>query len=305
MMLPNARTQLPQSEICMLIEGLVQAIACTNQPAYIISNTASGHEQVLFTKLSKYFDTISQMVSLFESQQAYSFSDNLQLFWQACQDIGLERSPVGLVCLNEGETRYLSTYETMNELVNRIRQLLGSDLCKRRKDDRKYEAKKKREAVTRYCNQVLDRYARTVVVRVNLYYYKNARARLRVEKVFEDLDRLMRERERNPIFNYETGYICCVEQGEDMGYHIHAAFFFNGAEVRSDYVKARAIGELWQQITRGHGYCHSSNDDKSIYGDDLGVGTIRRDNSFLRDACIKANHECLECGHCFSAADSN
>lgn len=70
---------------------------------------------------------------------------------------------------------------------------------------------------------------------------------------FEDLDLLVGARERNPIFKHERGYICLVEQGEDKGFHVHAAFFFNGAEVCCDFAKARSIGELWEQITRAQG----------------------------------------------------
>ncbi|MBW9246271.1 inovirus-type Gp2 protein [Pseudomonas paracarnis] len=102
------------------------------------------------------------------------------------------------------------------------------------------------------------------------------------------MDTLVRARERNPIFKHETGYIYSVEQGEDKGFHIHAAFFFNGAEVRSDFAKARSIGDLWEQITRGQGYCFSCNDDKASYGDELGIGVIQRRDILARQKVVKA-----------------
>ena len=101
------------------------------------------------------------------------------------------------------------------------------------------------------------------------------------------MDTLVRARERNPIFKHETGYICSVEQGEDKGFHIHAAFFFNGAEVRSDFAKARSIGDLWEQITRG-GYCYRCNDDKDRYGDEVGIGVILRRDIQSPQKVIKA-----------------
>ncbi|MCF5050010.1 inovirus Gp2 family protein, partial [Pseudomonas simiae] len=117
---------------------------------------------------------------------------------------------------------------------------------------------------------MLERYARTCVIRVDLYYRAEAQARLRVERVFDDLRRLIAERERNLIFESETGYICSVEQGEDRGYHIHAAFFFNGAEVSADIHKAKRIGELWERITCGQGCYNNCNLDKDTYQDSLG-----------------------------------
>lgn len=65
-----------------------------------------------------------------------------------------------------------------------------------------------------------------------------------MEHVFNDLDRLIFEREDNLIFKNETGYICIVDQGPDLGYHIHAVIFFNGAKVCRDIYKAKQIGEL-------------------------------------------------------------
>lgn len=233
---------------------------------------------------------MQQMVYLFDDRHAYVYSEHLRAFWQACQDIGLERSSAGLICLNEQGTAYLDFHHSTNVLVARIRQIIRGKEFKRKENDRRYEASQKQAMLTEYVGRVLDRYSRTVVVRVDLHYQAIAQARLRIEHVFEDLELLVRARERNPIFKHETGYICSVEQGEDKGFHVHAAFFFNGAEVRSDFNKAREIGGLWEQISRGHGYYYSCNDDKGRYGDEVGIGTIRRADTQACGRVIKAMH---------------
>lgn len=56
-----------------------------------------------------------------------------------------------------------------------------------------------------------------------------------------------------------------MEQGDrndGRGYHIHAAYFFNGNVVCRDVWKAIEIGGLWEELTRGYGYVHSCNHDK-------------------------------------------
>jgi hypothetical protein len=287
---PISCSGVSQSQALILIERLVQSIERTDRPAFEITQSSSGYERVQKTRLSKYFDSMQQMLDLFYDDQAYVYSEHLRAFWQACQDIGLERSSVGLICLNEQGTGYLDFHHSMNVLVARIRQIIRGREFKRKENDRRYEASQKRATLTEYVSRVLDRYSRTVVVRVDLHYRAVVRTRLRIEHVFEDMDRLIRARERNPIFKYETGYICSVEQGEDKGFHIHAAFFFNGAEVRSDFNKAREIGGLWEQISRGHGYCYSCNDDKGRYGDEVGIGTIRRADTQACGRVIKAMH---------------
>lgn len=275
-------TSLSQSDIAIQIERLVQAIEKTNIPAFKITQLKPGQERVQTTRLSQYFDHIQQMVGLFDDRYPYDFSEHLEVFWRACQDIGLELSLVGLTCLNEGETRYLSTSETLNTLTDRIRQLTGAKRYRRGKVDRRYQATDTQAKITEYVDRVLSRYSRTVVVRVDLHYLSVVQARLRVEDAFTDQDRLVRQIERNSIFDHLTGYICSVEQGEERGYHIHAAFFFNSAEVRNDFSKARQICQLWEQITRGQGYCYSCNDDKESYGEELGIGVIRREDLDIR-----------------------
>ncbi|CAD5203570.1 inovirus-type Gp2 protein [Pseudomonas sp. FEN] len=286
----SIQIHLSQSQTSVQIERLVQAIERTDRPAFEIIQTRSGYERTQATRLSRYFDAIQQMLDLFDDRYPYAYSKHLQVFWLACQDIGLERSPVGPTCLNESGTGYLKFHQTMNVLVARIRQLILGKWYKRKVDDRRYEVRQKQSTLTEYVSRVLDRYSRTVVVRVDLHYLAIARLRLRIEHVFEDLDLLVRARERNRIFKFETGYICAVEQGEDKGFHIHAAFFFNGAEVRSDFSKAREIGDLWEQITRGQGYYYSCNDAKGSYGDELGIGTIRRADIQACGKVIKAMH---------------
>lgn len=276
-------TSLSQSDIAIQIERLVQAIEQHDSPAFRFRQTRTGYEQVEETRLSRYFTHIRQMMGLFDDRVEYRYSEHLQAFRQAIQDIGLEHRPTGPVCLNEDGTTYLDHHRSMNVLVARTRQLTRELWYRRQKGDRRRQARHQEGRICDYSDAVVNRYSRTTIVRVDLYYRQEAQVRLRVENVFNDLDRLIRERERNPIFDLETGYICSVEQGEDRGYHIHAAFFFNGNEVRGDIYKAQQIGELWERITRGQGYFNSCNHNKEKkYGNRRGIGIILRSDRNIR-----------------------
>ncbi|WP_337160242.1 YagK/YfjJ domain-containing protein [Pseudomonas putida] len=273
----SANTHQSQSDTSIRIERLINAIKRTDSQAFRITYSKHGDELVSDTRLSRYFNGVEQMIMLFEGDVEYQYSWQLSLFQQACQIIGVELSPCGITRLSEDETRYLSTSETLNELTQCIRSLFNQKEFKQREHhDQRYQAIQQETEITRYVDAVLDRYARTCVVRVDLYYRAEAQARLRVERVFDDLSRLIAERERNPIFDHETGYICSVEQGEDRGYHIHAAFFFNGSEVSADIYRAQRIGELWERITCGLGCFNNCNLDKDRYRDRLGLGLIHR-----------------------------
>jgi hypothetical protein len=280
----NTNTPRSQSDTAIRIERLINAIQRTDSQAYRVTYSKHGNERISETRLSKYFDGIVQMLALFECDLEYQYSWHLNLLQEACQAIRVELSPFGITCLNEGGARYLSTSETLNELTKSIRTLLTQKRYTRREHDQRYQAIQQEIEVDRYVDAVLDRYARTCVVRVDLYYRAEAQARLRVEHVFDDLNQLIAERERNLIFDHETGYICSVEQGEDRGYHIHAAFFFNGAEVSADIYRAQRIGELWERITRCQGCYNNCNLNKENYKDRLGIGLIHR-----RDLHARAN----------------
>lgn len=281
----KAYTHLPQSDIALRIERLVQVIEDSDSPAYRTKQTRTGYERVEETRLSRYFTQIKQMVDLFDDRVACSYSEHLRAFWEACQDIGLERHPDGPVCLNERGTGYLDHYRSMNVLVARIRQLTREQWYRRGPGDRRELARQQEIRVCNYADALCELYSRITIVRVDFHYRPRAQVRLRVEHVFDDLDQLIAEHRRNPIFDYLIGHIYAVEQGDrddGRGYHIHAAYFFNGNEMHGDMHKAAQLGELWEDLTRGQGCIHSCNYDKEQYGEDCGVGRILRGDRVIR-----------------------
>ncbi len=284
-------THLPQSDIALRIERLVQAIEDFDSPAFRIKQTRTGYERVQETRLSRYFDHIQQMVDLFDGRIEYSYSEHLQAFREACQDIGLERHPSGPACLNERGTSYLDHHRSMNVLVARIRQLTRERWYLRRKHDLRRQAKEQEIKVCDYADALCELYSRITIIRVDFHYRSEAQARLRVERVFDDLDTLIYEHRRNPVFEHLIGHIYSVEQGDRNdggGYHVHAAYFFNGNEVQGDVYKAIQLGELWEGITHGQGYVHSCNYDKEKYGHECGIGRILRGDRAIRRHVHKA-----------------
>lgn len=278
-------TYLSQSDITLQIERLVQAIEDSDSPAYRIKQARTGYERVEETKLSRYFTHIKQMYDLFDDRVPYDYSEHLQAFWEACQDIGLERNPDGPACLNERGTAWLNHHRSMNVLVARIRQLTCERWYLRRKDDLRHQAIKQGIQACDYVDALWELYSRITIVRVDFHYRSEAQARLRVEHVFEDMKQLIAQHRRNPIFDHLIGHMYSVEQGDRNdggGYHIHAAYFFNGNEVRGDVFKAIKLGELWEDITHGQGYMYSCNHDKDQYGDECSIGRIERSDRAIR-----------------------
>ncbi len=284
-------THLSQSDIALKIEALVQAIEHSDTPAFRITHKRSGYEQVEETRLSRYFTHVQQMCNLFDDRVPYDYSEQLQAFREACDDIGLQRSPNGPVCMSETGTYWLSHQQSMNVLTDRIRELTRQRWYRRRPGDRRELAKQQVREMKAYSDAVLSLYSRTTIIRLDLYYRPEAQARLRVEQVFDHMDDLIDKHSRHRTFEHLIGYTYSVEQGDrndGRGYHIHAAYFFNGNQVCRDVWKAIEISELWEEITRGQGYAHSCNHDKERYGDECGIGLIQREEQSRRPHVHKA-----------------
>ena len=213
---------IPQSQASILIEELVDRIERSEAPAFHVTRTPEGIELIEPSNLSRRFSVIQQLIDVFADH--YEYSEHLQVFSKACQDIGIERSPLGPTCLDATGCRYLSFAETMNVLVSRIRQLTRESEYRRKAHDRRYQSQQKTEKLDGCVRAVMSRYSRTVVVRVDLHYLSIVEPLLRIEHLFEDLSSLIRSRERNPIFEHEIGYAWSIEQGKNKGFHIHCVF---------------------------------------------------------------------------------
>lgn len=118
----NPRLPLSNSHAAIVIRRLVQAVARTVGPAYCVTLDAVGDEQATLTSPSRFFQYVPQINEAYADHCDDEYQD---VFWMAYREIGLEDSPLGLICMNSMETDYLSTAQAMNSLVDRIRLLLN------------------------------------------------------------------------------------------------------------------------------------------------------------------------------------
>lgn len=203
---------------------------------------------------------MQQLLNIYDDW--YDYSPNLELFWQAYHDIGLERGPYGPICRESFDSRHLSHHSSMNLFVGRIRELATHQSYRRVPSDQKRALKERVEAFETYIPCVMEKSPCTTIIRLDLHYRSAVNQFIRIEHVYHDLDTLIRRRERHPAFKHETGYVWSIEQGKDRGFHIHIAFLLDGRYVEDDWGKSVEIGELWQEITRNKGYFFSCNNSR-------------------------------------------
>ncbi|OBP07750.1 MULTISPECIES: hypothetical protein [unclassified Pseudomonas] len=267
--------QLSQADASMMIDYFVEHIELSSEPAFIITTSRSGEERAVATSVGQFLVDLQPMYDFAISTDGHAVSEKLRVFREACQDVGIEFSPlVGITCLDESESRYLSEVETFNWLVDRIRERACGKRYLRERYDCRYRTEKNQVAVFNYAKAVLEKRSRTVIVRIDFSYLGGALVDVQVKQLFEDLRRFMLQRRGSSIFKHEVGHTYLVGQDADKGYLIRTTFFFDGTYVKSDWNKARSIGEFWSGVTQGRGGYFSSNHDMSRYWGELGVGVF-------------------------------
>ncbi|WP_435608861.1 hypothetical protein [Pseudomonas knackmussii] len=97
----------------------------------------------------------------------------------------------------------------------------------------------------------------------------------------------MTERKRSSVFKHEVGCICSVEQDES-GFHVRTTFFFDAAYVRSDWNKARNVGEFWRRVSEGRGGYFAWNHDKTLRSNELGIGLLDRSDEATKEDIARA-----------------
>lgn len=262
----NTNQALSESSLLIEIEKLVQTIANDDagvQYAYI-------HQQ------------LSNNLMLYTSiyQAGYDYSECLEVFRYACSQLGIFRAEIPL------------DDKLIRSLVSCIYSCSKLPSMTRRVLDRRYQIKLNAKSIEKYASLLHEKYARLLVVRIDFGYREDNQHLITIEKHYQFLEALNKERYKNPLFEHLVGHAWSVEQGETKGYHIHAVYYFKGSEHQNDWYKAKQIGELWQHLTNKLGTYHSCNtpQEKEKYqkNDKLGVGMIHRSDSLAVANSINA-----------------
>lgn len=135
---------------------------------------------------------------------------------------------------------------------------------------------KREESTKEYIDSLQDNYSKLNVIRVDLAYQKPYSDEITLDDANKHFNRMLNNRRSNNIFDDNIGYLCKKEYTEEKGVHFHTVFFYNGNKIKNDVLKAKQIGEYWNDtITDEKGSYHNCNlyADK-IYGEKNAVGML-------------------------------
>ena len=171
-----------QSAISIQIKRLVSAFQYSHTQSFQMTTDTSGESVAVTTSLMHDIWNLRRMYEfVVAAVEGYELSRHLSIFLEGCQSIGIEFSPlVGMTCLDESKSRYLSPEETLELLRQRIHELTLSPLFQRLQNDWNYHTKRSGRNAVSYLHRLLDRHGRLVIVRAKLTYLPEAAASLRV-----------------------------------------------------------------------------------------------------------------------------
>lgn len=238
----------------------------------------------------KILDALPNLMALY--QPGYVYSELIVAFWVACQQVGLlnESGPTWLAN-GPAYAVGLARNESIEALIQLLPELAMSNECQRRAYDRRFEAREKERGIEQYIQAVLDRYAKSLPVRVDLGFLKVRQPFITIDYFFEAIDRLRAMRKvGHPFFENQLGFVLNLEQGIDRGFHAHWGVIFNGSKVRNDWHRAEMVKSMWAECTDGMGTVYNCNANKQWY--ELrgwnGLGMVERDDEAKRANVVSA-----------------
>ena len=157
-----------------------------------------------------------------------------------------------------------------------------------------FQEQRNSQSLLEYMKYFLDKYARLLIVRVDLKIKSEFANKVSVDafnNFMNDLrDDLGRKR---GYFKHLRGYAWAIEQGVDNGgIHCHLLLLYNGDKRQQDWFLGDVVGKHWVEITEGLGSYFNCNtiEQKRMYErlGILGIGRIHGNNNLEVKNAINA-----------------
>lgn len=107
----------------------------------------------------------------------------------------------------------------------------------------------------RHQNQLFERYSKLLMLRVDFSYLQDSDSHGDgdIHSTVADITLML---QRSGEINGLVGYAWVLEQTEQHGYHIHAAFYLNGQKHRQVWTVFEALRDTWKSVTWGEGHAY-------------------------------------------------
>lgn len=266
------------------IEKFVKEVISTQSPAFQY-NYKIGHRTIIQRlSLSKYFRRFHQYIDEYTPRKI--FSPNVTLFFDTLKKLKIINSDTGEISLPIPDDPI-----SFDFLINEIRSGAENVEFKNRISKSEFNYKRNLKSASNYVESLFDKYARLLVLRIDLAFTKESQSGNPsdfVETAQKYLDKFLNARRGNKIFASVVGYIWKLEYGKTKGLHFHFIFFMDGSKAKKDEFRTSEIGKYWIKITEGKGYFFNVNLNKRHYEKHgIGVGMIDHTDTDMRNNLLR------------------
>lgn len=237
------------------------------------------------------YDRINVWVN--KHSDLYRYSERVEVFYDVCKELGMfDVNPLRFPTL--GPVRNIASdvdkaYAAIfNCLVQKIRVRCESREFKERERLRCVNTKRCEKSVLKKEKQLFEECkSRWIVIVLTLAYETEFLDQITLEMIQEHRNKFLAARKNaaNELMSGIKWYVWGIEQGPDVGLHLHVVLFYDvdhklSIGPKSDEILGRLMCKFWSnEVTQGKGNAWSSNEDnlKWFYdkrGHGNGVGMI-------------------------------
>lgn len=264
------------------IENFVKQIIATDEPAFKKVELNPFACMWSSLPLASYYSQINFFIDSYQSQ--FSYSPHIELFYT---------ETFKFLTLHYRFSKNSHTYsdlgrwevEIFNELICRIRLTAKSLQFKKKVKSRKHNLKRNEVSALFYINNLFERFARLMVVRMDFFFSNADGDQTSVSAARTYLNRFLNNKRSNSIFKNLVGYLWKLEDGKKKGPHFHFLFFFDGSKSCKDAFAGMCIGKYWARVSEGRGKFFNVNANYKTYlnnNADIGIGMINHFESDKR-----------------------
>ena len=261
------------------IHRVIQKITRTKQPLYSLNSQQHLH----FTRLGLDFLNLPMHTSRYPLADYHPY---IALAKRAYDQFAIDDYRQGHWLDQQPATQA----SRLNTAIDWIRQEANSPRFKAQRIKHDHRRSKNYRSLKGYLDRLQERYAKLLIIRLDLYFTKALRTQQEVSH--RQLDACRKAFLRRIGLNYGqafVGYAWKLEFGLERNHHFHLLLIFNGNKLQSDERISHGLGKLWsEQITKGSGCYYACNGQKTQYRY-CGIGMLEH-----RDT-VKRNHLDLAC----------
>ncbi|MEK6787349.1 MAG: inovirus-type Gp2 protein [Pseudomonadota bacterium] len=255
------------------IEKFVRLVIETSAMPFETKVDANGQQTIIPRLLANDFHKLTRYWNHYHPE--YDYEVQTQAFWDSCIATGFigEHGPTDMAW-DYSLSIHAHAYAT-NDLVRFIRTRADTKDYKRRAYDKKYQASEKCASIESFIDEALARYAKSLVVRVDMGYQKSSSHQITIADVYDHVDGLCMAKQSADAFRGLVGYALAIEQGVTRGYHIHFVAIIDGNQFQSGRHRGAQFASLWQRIVGNDSAAHICDYDPVQHAV-RGVGQFRR-----------------------------